>query len=227
MTEASHAEIESLTDDEIQYTDHTCSRVTKIATPIRQAVANIKMTEAEAALTGEKSSQLIVSSPAEKESLTSDEVQYAHHTFSRVTKISTPIRQAYSVVNTKKTGAETAFAGEKLTPIAGEITMSSMDRIINLMKKYTHFDSCSRIIDIGCGQGKPNFHFAIAVNPSLNVGIEIVPLRWFQATTNLIRLCDKALEGKIPYPNCYLLLGNIRDAAILDPFTHIYMFSTG
>jgi len=107
-------------------------------------------------------------------------------------RIATPIRQAYSIINTKKTGAECAFAGEKLTPIAGEITMSSMERIIESMRKLTNFNSSSRIIDIGCGQGKPNFHFAIAVNPVLNVGIELVPMRWFQATSNLTKLCDRA-----------------------------------
>jgi len=105
--------------------------------------------------------------------------------------------------------------------------MNSMERIIESMKKLTNFNSSSRVIDIGCGQGKPNFHFAIAVNPILNVGIELVPMRWFQATTNLTKLCDRALEAKIPYPNCYLELGNIRDCTVLDPFTHIYMFSTG
>ena len=90
-----------------------------------------------------------------------------------------------------------------------------------------HFNSDSRVIDIGCGQGKPNLHFAVAVNPSFNVGIEIVPWRWYQATTNLRKAFDLLLTGKIPNPNCSFELGNIRKVKTLNPFTHIYMFSTG
>jgi len=141
--------------------------------------------------------------------------------------IPAPIRRLYSAVNTKKTGAESAFAGYKRTPIAGELTMTSMNRITFCMTKFMSFDKTSRVLDIGCGQGKPNLHFALAVNPSMSVGIEIVPWRWYQATTNLIKVCDKALVGEIPFPNCYFKRGNIREVSSLDPFTHVYMFSTG
>lgn len=142
-------------------------------------------------------------------------------------KLCSPIRRLYSVINQKKTGAENAFAGYKLTPIAGEITKSSMTRVINIMRTRMYFNSDSRVIDIGCGQGKPNLHFAVAVNPSFNVGIEIVPWRWYQATTNLRKAFDLSLTGKIPNPNCSFELGNIRKVKTLNPFTHIYMFSTG
>jgi len=137
------------------------------------------------------------------------------------------VRRVYSAINRKKTGAESAFAGTKLTPPAGEVTMNSMQQIVYVMQSRMGFNSSSRVLDIGCGQGKPNCHFAASVNPVLNVGIEIVPWRWFQAISNLIKVCDKALSGEIPYPNCYFKLGNIRDVGSFDPFTHLYMFSKG
>jgi hypothetical protein len=146
---------------------------------------------------------------------------------SKSSGVPSPIRRLYSVINRKKTGAESAYAGDKLTPIAGEVTEHSMQRIVQIMMQLMHFDASSRVIDIGCGQGKPSLHFAFAVNPSFNVGIEIVPWRWYQATTNLTKVCDESLRGKLPYPNCFFELGNIRRAKSFDPFTHIYMFSTG
>ena len=142
-------------------------------------------------------------------------------------KVLSPVRRLYSVLNHKKTGAECAYAGEKLTPIAGEITKASMHRITTFMKLSMSFNHTSRVVDIGCGQGKPNLHFAVAVGPELNVGIEIIPWRWYQATTNLLKVCDVALDGDLPFPNCYFKRGNIREAESLDPFTHIYMFCTG
>jgi len=141
--------------------------------------------------------------------------------------VPSPVRRVYSAINRKKTGAESAFAGTKLTPMAGELTMKSMERIISIMRLWMGFNSFSRVLDIGSGQGKPNCHFAATVNPELNVGIEIVPLRWLQANHNLIMVCDKALSGEVPFPNCYFKLGSVRDVGSLDPFTHVYMFSTG
>jgi len=138
-----------------------------------------------------------------------------------------PVRKLYSIINKKKTGAECAYAGYKLTPIAGEITTASMERIIHCMKRHMHFDSSSRVLDIGSGQGKPSLHFAVAVNPSFNVGVELIPWRWYQAIINLTKACDASLMGKIPFPNCFFELGNIREVKSFDPFTHIYMFSTG
>jgi len=141
--------------------------------------------------------------------------------------LNSPVRKLYSLINTRKTGADSAFGGQNITPIAGEITTCSMDRIIKQMQILMKLDRCSRILDIGSGQGKPNLHFSAAVNPSLNVGVEVIPLRWYQAVLNLTKVCDASLLGKSFYPNCVFVLGNIREAGSFDPFTHIYMFSTG
>ena len=142
-------------------------------------------------------------------------------------KVPSPVRKLYSMINRKKTGAESAYAGEKVTPIAGELTTLSMQRVIDIMRTRMNFDTNSRVINIGCGQRKPSLHFAATVNPTLNVGIEIVPWRWYQATTNLKKIYDASLAGKVAHPNCFFQLGNIRKVRSLDPFTHIYMFSTG
>ena len=141
--------------------------------------------------------------------------------------LNSPVRKLYSLINTRKTGADSAFGGQNITPISGEITTSSMDRIIKQMQILMKLGRCSRVLDIGSGQGKSNLHFSAAVNPSLNVGVEVIPLRWYQAVLNLTKVCDASLVGKTFYPNCVFVLGNIREAGSFDPFTHIYMFSTG
>jgi len=142
-------------------------------------------------------------------------------------KLLSPVRKIYSLINTNKTGADSAFGGQDITPMAGEITSSSMDRIVKQMQKLMFFDSSSRVLDIGCGQGKPSLHFAATVNPTLNVGVEVIPMRWYQAILNLTKACDASLIGNLFYPKCMFELGNIRTAKSLDPFTHIYMFCTG
>jgi len=141
--------------------------------------------------------------------------------------ISSPVSQVYSIISRKKTGAECAYAGDKLTPIAGEITKQSMNRVVRVMKERMNFDSSSRVLDIGSGQGKPSLHFAVSVNPSFNFGVELVPWRWFQAISNLIKVYEESMIKGNPFPNCFFQLGNIRSAMTFDPFTHIYMFSTG
>ena len=150
-----------------------------------------------------------------------------NHTTLQCEDVSSRLKRMYSIVNRKKTGAESAYGGDKVTPIAGEITKGSMIRVVKIMEDKMSFNSNSRVLDIGCGQGKPSLHFATAVNPSFNFGVEVVPWRWYQATTNLMKVFDDSVTGGAPFPNCFFQLGNIRQARTLDPFTHIYMFSTG
>ena len=62
--------------------------------------------------------------------------------------------------------------------IYGEVTMYSMQRIINFLVKNCRFGAISRFIDIGSGRGKPNFHVAQDPGVRLSIGIELEEIRW-------------------------------------------------
>jgi len=121
--------------------------------------------------------------------------------------------------------------------IYGEITMKSMQRIVELMKKYADFNKDSRFIDVGCGLGKPNLHVAQDPQVEFSYGIEMEHVRWMLGLSNLnevfslkkrqvITKMNAASEESISY-KCYLAHGNITEARYFDPFTHVYMFDIG
>ena len=100
--------------------------------------------------------------------------------------------------------------------IYGEITMCSMQKIIEYLKKQCMFDSSSIFLDIGAGLGKPNIHVAVETG-ALSVGIEVEYLRWVLSLKNVLPLNKKIL----------MIHGDIETLSDLDPFTHIYMFDIG
>jgi hypothetical protein len=63
-------------------------------------------------------------------------------------------------------------------PIYGELTMHSMQKVINILVEKCELTYSSRFIDIGAGLGKPNFHVAQDPVVRLSIGIEIEELRW-------------------------------------------------
>jgi hypothetical protein len=69
--------------------------------------------------------------------------------------------------------------------IYGELTMHSMQKVVNYLIKNCGLDSSSRFIDIGSGLGKPNFHVAQDPNVRLSIGIELEDIRWQLAMGNL------------------------------------------
>ena len=78
--------------------------------------------------------------------------------------------QAYSIIN-KMTGM---IGGNGAGgPIYGELTIKSMQRVIEMMKEYMNFTSESRVIDVGAGLGKPNVHFAMDPKVEFSYGIEV------------------------------------------------------
>ena len=121
--------------------------------------------------------------------------------------------------------------------IYGELTMGSMQKMVDLMKKYTSFDSSSRYIDVGSGLGKPSLHVCQDPGVEFSYGIEMEMSRWMLGMANLQAVVKAASvqqasgqpiseQEQIGY-NCYFEHGNIMDAASFDPFTHVYMFSIG
>jgi len=121
-------------------------------------------------------------------------------------------------------------------PIYGELTMSSMQKMVNLMKKHTNFDKSSRFIDVGSGIGKPNLHVMQDPGVEFSYGIEVEYDRWILGMTCLRGALGAGLaqsyhgclkEDEKLHHRCYFEHADIRDAKTFDPFTHVYMFSIG
>lgn len=144
------------------------------------------------------------------------------------------VHHVYKIVSklTGSVGGNGSFGA-----IYGELTMGSMQKMVDLMKKYTAFDSSSRYIDVGSGLGKPNLHVCQDPGVEFSYGIEMEMSRWMLGMANLQAVVKAASvqqasgdsfseQEQIGY-NGYFEHGNIMDAASFDPFTHVYMFSIG
>jgi hypothetical protein len=133
-------------------------------------------------------------------------------------------------------------------PIYGELTMYSMQKMINLMVKTTSLNMTSRFIDVGSGIGKPNLHVAQSPGVAFSCGVEIQHTRWALGMTCLKACLDVAVAQQQQQQllgndddnnnhqtknahciggNTMFLHKNITEANTFDPFTHVYMFSIG
>lgn len=122
--------------------------------------------------------------------------------------------------------------------IYGELTMHSMQKIVNVLIEKCEMTSNSRFIDVGSGLGKPNFHVAQYPGVRISVGIELETIRWKLAMHNLSSVLSAVspewadLNGSIKtnaalYGGISFLAGDMDEAASTDPFTHIYMYDLG
>lgn len=158
------------------------------------------------------------------------------------------VRQVYSIIR-KFTGGIGGNGSHG--PIYGELTMGSMQKMVNLMKEHTGLSYTSRFIDVGSGIGKPNFHVAQDPGVELSYGIEIEADRWLLGMSCLKQVLNiaasqqqqqqqqgqqtEAAVAPTSMPSENLALqhrvlfehGDIRNAKTFDPFTHVYMFSIG
>ncbi|KAG7336830.1 histone methylation protein [Nitzschia inconspicua] len=122
-------------------------------------------------------------------------------------------------------------------PIYGELTMHSMQKMINLMVEKTDLNTNSRFIDVGSGIGKPNLHVAQYPGVAFSCGVEMEHTRWALGMTCLKACLDAAIDQRQNGDNgidASLIQGktiflhkNITEAKTFDPFTHVYMFSIG
>jgi hypothetical protein len=143
------------------------------------------------------------------------------------------VRRVYKIVR-KLTG--TLGGNASSGPIYGELTMGSMQKMINLMKEHTGFSAESRFIDVGSGIGKPNLHVVQDPGVCFSYGIEVETARWLLGMTCLKGMLEAAvvdtqstllIEAERIKHKCMFEEGDIRQARIFDPFTHVYMFSIG
>lgn len=142
------------------------------------------------------------------------------------------VRQVYGIIKklTGSIGGNASFG-----PIYGELTMGSMQKMINLMKQYTGFNASSRFIDVGSGIGKPNLHVTQDPGVEVSFGIEIEESRFVLGLNCLKGVLDAASQQAAGQPSenerighrCIFAHGSICDAHSFDPFTHVYMFSIG
>ncbi|GKY94170.1 hypothetical protein MPSEU_000383000 [Mayamaea pseudoterrestris] len=141
------------------------------------------------------------------------------------------VRQVYSIVR-KLTGS---IGGNGSSgPIYGELTMGSMQKVINAMIEHTKFNKSSRFIDVGSGIGKPNLHVAQDPGVEFSYGIEVEHDRWLLGMTCLNGVLEAASkqnldeqDTEIIQHRCMFDCGDISEAESFDPFTHVYMFSCG
>ena len=136
----------------------------------------------------------------------------------------------------KSTGA---LGGNGATgAIYGELTMSSMQKVINIMVSKCEMTESSRFIDVGSGLGKPNFHAAQDPAVRISIGVELEKIRWQLAMHNLHAaapaMADDFSAAELKETkNCKLfsatnfIMGDIDEAKSTDPFTHIYMYDLG
>ena len=128
-------------------------------------------------------------------------------------------RRVYAIVN-KMTG--TLGGNGHGGAIYGELTIGSMQKMIDLMKDHTHFGKDSRFIDVGSGLGKSNLHVTQDPGVQFSYGIEMEHVRWVLGMSNLNKVLQYA--DKHPADNlrhqCMFQHGDITEARYFDPFTH-------
>lgn len=142
------------------------------------------------------------------------------------------VRQVYGLVR-KLTGSLGGNASGG--PIYGELTMGSMQKMVDLMKEHTGLDAHSRFIDVGSGIGKPSLHVAQDPKVAFSYGVEVDADRWLLGMSCLKQILHAAEQQpptslpddeRIGY-RCLFEHADIRKAKTFDPFTHVYMFSIG
>ena len=148
------------------------------------------------------------------------------------------VEKVYQIV--RKITGTLGGSGSQEAPIYGELTQGSMTKMVDLMKEHTNLDSSSFFLDVGSGIGKPNFHVAIDPGVQVSFGLEVDADRWLLSMNCLIATLrfaaddiipskqdDMILREQLAKQKCIFIKGDIKNAKVFDPFTHVYMFSIG
>ena len=150
---------------------------------------------------------------------------------SKSIEIANNVKRVYNIVN-KHTGS--IGGNSHGGAIYGELTVGSMQKMINLMIEHTGFGADSRFIDVGCGLGKPNLHAAQMPGVEFSYGIEMEHTRWMLGIANVHQVMQRAQMDVVEERTadlighaCVLEHGDITEAKFFDPFTHVYMFDIG
>lgn len=102
-------------------------------------------------------------------------IKETHKMHENAVQVSKSTKECYKIVQ-KMTGS---IGGNGYNgAIYGELTVGSMQRVINILKDQCKMDHTSRFIDVGAGLGKPNFHASQDPQVRLSLGIELELIRW-------------------------------------------------
>lgn len=196
-----------------------------VVTPSTAASASVKPTKSSSTLGVRRS--LI---PAIKEE-TPTEKKLPFGGKTKPIDVAQNVKRVYTIVN-KHTGS--IGGNSHGGAIYGELTVGSMQKMVNLMIEHTGLGPNSRFIDVGCGLGKPNLHVAQMPRVEFSYGIEMEHTRWMLGLANMHQVLQQAkmdeVEGRktdLIGHACVLEHGDIREAKFFDPFTHVYMFDIG
>lgn len=146
------------------------------------------------------------------------------------------VKKAYKIIQ-KSTGA---LGGNGYNgAIYGELTLHSMQKVIDFLVDNCELGQGSMFIDVGSGLGKPNFHASQDPAVRVSIGIELEEIRWQLAMQNLKFILKDTQDGVISsFSNdnkenislnsgVNFIHGDIFDAVSTDPFTHVYMYDLG
>lgn len=156
--------------------------------------------------------------------------------FGRETEVKTVQSNTQQVYNLVKHMTGSIGGNGHGGAIYGELTVGSMQKMIDLMKIHTGLGPNSRFIDVGSGLGKPNLHVAQDPGVEFSYGIEMEHVRWVLGMSNLKVILDQAYKQELECTvnvhdkighRCIFHHGDITDAKFFDPFTHVYMFDIG
>lgn len=136
-------------------------------------------------------------------------------------------KQMYSIIRKKNKSLGGSGAGGA---IYGEMTIGTMQKIIDCMKTNLDFSKESKFLDIGSGLGKPSFHASQDPGVSLSMGIELQTERCF-LSHHLLQCGLENKEDMNMHSNnlgkCWFIQGDVTEEDSLSPFTHIYSFDIG
>lgn len=112
---------------------------------------------------------------ADSENLDTSNIVSPSKPIKSTVQVNSKVELAYKIVK-KTTGA---LGGNGATgAIYGELTTRALQRVYNIMVEKCNMTSASRMIDVGAGLGKPNFHAAQDPAVRLSVGAELEDIRW-------------------------------------------------
>ena len=136
--------------------------------------------------------------------------------------ISPDVRKIYSMAIKRDHLGGNTISGS----IYGELTVGSMQKVVNKMVDKCGLTHQSRVIDIGSGLGRPNLHFSQDPGCRLSVGVEVERTRWQLSQFILNGVVSQSSEHEFGSMNMGVnfIHMDICDAHTTDPFTHIYMY---
>lgn len=139
-------------------------------------------------------------------------------------QVSQAVKDVYKVIG-QATGAVGGYGHDGA--IYGEITVGTLQKIVESMRNHLDFSSESSFLDIGSGLGKPNLHVAVDPGVVHSFGVELEELRWKLSMHNLRNCLAKCAPFRAQRPNIHFAHADVTDIKHFSPVSHVYMFDVG